>query len=123
MSFDKLLAERIQLKKNGKIDIVNTTLIIMDAYEISREQAEDLWHKSMSFNKILLSKIDLNGDMDGVEEIIMTKTLAYQNALVCRYKKTNLMIAAARIIQIYVREYLQRKSINKWVTIDLGEVD
>jgi hypothetical protein len=101
-----------------------TVLMLMKEHEISREQAIDLWDKTVSFNNIMLLKIVVTPEnFSKAMSSIMSNLIVYQIALVAKYKKTGYMIAAACIIQTNVREYLKRKRINKGLLIEMGEVD
>jgi hypothetical protein len=65
--------------------LTNPTIqVIMRNNEITKEQAEDLWEKSISFNSILITKY---GDkyMENVSEVVRL-TKKYQNQLVAKYK-------------------------------------
>ena len=113
MSFEKfLLKEFINNPElvHKTIDMMNnnyhlnnkTILFLVHEHNISREQAEDLWDKTMSFTNILITKhgVDFTAEKNS---IIITKLKAYQNLLVAKYKKAN-------------RE-------NKGIIIEMGDVD
>lgn len=61
-----------------------TIQVIMRNNDITKEQAEDLWEKTISFNNILITKY---GDkyMENVNEVVRL-TKKYQNQLVAKYK-------------------------------------
>ena len=108
MSFEKFLlkefinnpehvCETIDTKNNNYHLSNKTILFLLHEHKISREQAEDLWDKSMSFTNILITKY-------GVDFTTITiKLKAYQKLLVAKYKKTN--------------------SENKGIIIEMGDVD
>ena len=62
-----------------------TLRVVMQNNGITKEQAEDLWLKSVSFNNILLAKY---GDtyLNNLDEITRL-THQYQNKLVKKYKQ------------------------------------
>ena len=65
-----------------------TVLMLMKEHEISREQAIDLWDKTVSFNNIMLLKIVVTPEnFTEAMSSIMSNLIVYQLALVAKYKK------------------------------------
>ena len=62
-------------------------LHLMKEEGITREQANELWTKSMSFNQIFIDKYGDNYFKHSME--IMNATKAYQRKLLEKYKKEN----------------------------------
>ncbi len=72
--------------KNNAVELSEETLtFVMRTNQITKEQAKDLWSKSMSFNQILMKKYD-DKYLDNVNEVCRL-TKEYQQKLLATYKK------------------------------------
>jgi hypothetical protein len=106
-------AKEIVENQNCKVLDNSTLQFIMNNNGITREQAEDLWTKSLSFNDILITKYGVHY-MEKHEEIIKL-TKQYQNKLVEKYKELYHSVYDATKLKMLNERNITRENMNQWL--------
>ena len=85
-SFRKAMEEMPDVNKDDKRELAPSTIShIQTLYDITEEQAKDLWEKLQTFNQLLIKKYGDTYFQNSNE--IMKLTQQYKERMIMKYKK------------------------------------